>query len=265
MHLHAALSLTLDSSAPDVIAFVGGGGKSSAVFRLATDAAAAGHRTLITHTARIAAFQTAWAPAYIEYAGGPLPLDKLGRLLATHGCCLLTGPLVGDRRLGLRPEIVDELARRAPELGVACITVEADGSKMRPLKAPAEHEPVVPDSTTLLAPMLGLDAIGASIDAQHVHRPELVRRALGLDDASSFSSTAGVLDRGGGRSPDAGAGGAADGASRRRRQGPAGDRSLHTASEQGRRNHTPGRRTPGGALAGRAWATSAAHGRWAGR
>jgi molybdenum cofactor cytidylyltransferase len=51
---------------------------------------------------------------------------------------------------------------------------------MRPAKAPAEHEPVLPDSTTLLAPVLGLDAVGAVIDQRLFHRAELVRSVLGL-------------------------------------------------------------------------------------
>ncbi len=75
-----------------------------------------------------------------------------------HNVCLLTGPVVADRRAGLPPHLVDALAQAAASLGIAAITVEADGSKMRPAKAPAEHEPVLPATTTLLAPVLGLDA-----------------------------------------------------------------------------------------------------------
>ena len=59
--------------------------------------------------------------------------------------------------------------------------MEADGSKMRPVKAPAEHEPVLPSATTLLAPVIGLDAIGVPVAPRWVHRPEYVRAVLGLD------------------------------------------------------------------------------------
>jgi len=189
--LHAALSLALDPAAPDVVAVVGGGGKSNAVFRLAKDAyAATGRRAIITHTARIAAFQYTWAPAMVEAASHTaLPWDALAAALDAHGCILLTGPVVGDRRQGLAPEQVDELARRAPAFGIGLITVEADGSKMRPVKAPDSHEPVVADSTTHLLPTLGLDAIGALIDGRGVHRPELVRAVLGLDPAAAVRLT----------------------------------------------------------------------------
>ena len=68
MELHHALRLNLHPAHPDVIAVVGGGGKSSTVFRIGLDLAAAGYRAVITHTARIAAFQTAWSPAVVEVA-----------------------------------------------------------------------------------------------------------------------------------------------------------------------------------------------------
>ena len=185
MQLHTALRLTLDPARPDVISIVGGGGKSSAVFRIALDLAQAGRRAVITHTARIAAFQTAWSPAVVEVLDDTLPLQAIARALDAYNVCLLTGPVVGDRRAGLLPHLVDELAQAADSLGIAAITVEADGSKMRPAKAPAEHEPVLPATTTLLAPVLGLDAVGGAIDSRLFHRDELVRQVLGLPPGSS--------------------------------------------------------------------------------
>jgi molybdenum cofactor cytidylyltransferase len=180
MQLHVGLRLRLDPSHPDVISVVGGGGKSSAVFRIGLDLARTGHRAVITHTARIAAFQTQWAPAVVEVEGDHLPWAQVEQALAAHSVCLLTGPVVGDRRAGIAPQQVDELAQRGCMLGLHAISVEADGSKMRPAKAPAEHEPVLPDATTLLAPVLGLDAVGGLIDQRLFHRAELVRSVLGL-------------------------------------------------------------------------------------
>lgn len=180
MLLHHALRLNLNPVQPDVVAIVGGGGKSSAAFRLALDLAAAGQRAVVTHTARIAAFQTAWAPAVIEVesAAAALPLGAIAGVLDRHGSCLLTGPVVGDRRAGLSPYLVDSLAAAGPQLGLHAISIEADGSKMRPAKAPAEHEPVLPAATTVLVPMLGLDAVGGVLSERLFHRAELVLAAL---------------------------------------------------------------------------------------
>jgi probable selenium-dependent hydroxylase accessory protein YqeC len=60
-----------------------------------------------------------------------------------------------------------------------CLLNEADGSRMRPFKAPAEHEPVIPVETSLVVPVVGADVFGKTLDADHVHRPELVSALSG--------------------------------------------------------------------------------------
>lgn len=193
MNLYQGLRLRLNPMAPDVVAMVGGGGKSSTAFRLAAEIAASGRRAVIAPSTRIAAFQTAWAPAFLEVNGTSIPWDALERELDHHGYCLLGGPVAGDRRLGLEALQIDALMARAAALQIAAITIEADGSKMRPVKAPADHEPVLPASTTHLAPVVGLDAVGALLDERTVHRPELVRRVLGLEATATPRLTPAML------------------------------------------------------------------------
>ena len=53
------------------------------------------------------------------------------------------------------------------------ILVEADGAKRKPIKAPADYEPVIPSSTTLVIGVIGLDALGKAIDEETIHRCEL--------------------------------------------------------------------------------------------
>jgi len=195
MLLTQGLRLELNAAAPDVVAAVGGGGKSSTAFRLAAEVAASGRRAVVAPTTRIAAFQTAWAPAFIEVNSADLPWAALAAALDRHGYCLLGGPVAGDRRLGLEAAQVDQLAQRAAEFNIAAITIEADGSKMRPIKAPAAHEPVLPDSVTHLAPVAGMDAIGVAIDERRVHRPELVRQAVGLPANDTSLLTPAMLAR----------------------------------------------------------------------
>jgi molybdenum cofactor cytidylyltransferase len=96
----------------------------------------------------------------------------LGNCLDRYGQCLLVGPPDGNGRvLSIPPDLVDVLKARP---GIDCILVEADGSKSRPFKAPGHHEPVVPGITTVLVPIVGLNAIGRPLDEAAVHRPEIV-------------------------------------------------------------------------------------------
>jgi molybdenum cofactor cytidylyltransferase len=63
--------------------------------------------------------------------------------------------------------------------GVDWVVVEADGSRMLPVKAPAAHEPVIPDETGLLVPVVGIDALSGPI-REVAHRPERVSAITGL-------------------------------------------------------------------------------------
>ena len=49
----------------------------------------------------------------------------------------------------------------------------------RSLKAPASHEPVIPDETTLTVILVGLDVLDHKLDAEHVHRLEIVASLSG--------------------------------------------------------------------------------------
>ena len=105
--------------------------------------------------------------------------------LARHGHCLLVTSLAGPKCEGLPPTVVDALAARAHDLGISLIAVEGDGSRRRPVKAPAPHEPVIPDCTTHLVPIVGLDALGLPLAEPYVHRPERMRALLQEADAST--------------------------------------------------------------------------------
>jgi probable selenium-dependent hydroxylase accessory protein YqeC len=59
------------------------------------------------------------------------------------------------------------------------VLVEADGSKRLPIKAPAPYEPVLPEGTSLVVGVVGLDALGWPMDGRTVHRPELFAAVTG--------------------------------------------------------------------------------------
>lgn len=168
MQLTRAFSL----GAHEVVAFVGGGGKTTAMFRLAGELVAAGQHVVTTTTTRIFASQIQLAPYHLFVEDPRRALDEILAALARQPHVLVIGATDGTgKAFGVEPELVDELAVSP---GVDAVLVEADGSRARPFKAPAAHEPVLPGSTTLLVPVVGVETVGLTLDAAHVHRPELV-------------------------------------------------------------------------------------------
>ena len=70
---------------------------------------------------------------------------------------------------------MDRLAKTVPY-----IIVEADGAARKPLKAPNATEPVIPESTSLVIAVTGMDALGCRLTEENVFRPEIVSRLTGL-------------------------------------------------------------------------------------
>jgi probable selenium-dependent hydroxylase accessory protein YqeC len=163
--------------APDeVVALVGGGGKTTAMFRLAGEAVEAGGRAITTTTTRIFGAQIALAPAHIPAA--EVRRERVSAALALHRHVLVIGETdAGSGKAeGIPLELFARLRAWFPD---ACLLNEADGSRMRPFKAPADYEPVIPAETTLVVVVVGADVLGRSLDAEHVHRPELVAALCG--------------------------------------------------------------------------------------
>jgi molybdenum cofactor cytidylyltransferase len=212
----------------EVIALAGGGGKTTLMFRLAAELAGGGSRVVTTMTTRIFVGQMALAPAHLiwqdeETRGhgdaetrrdSPLPrlsapqLDALHELLSRFRHVLLAGGVLveQDKVSGLPPELVDRIAQ---DRFVDAVIVEADGSRRLPFKAPADHEPVIPDRTTIVVPVAGMDVLGRALTPENVHRPQLVAALAGAAPGEPVTAeiVAAVLahPQGGAKSAPAGA------------------------------------------------------------
>jgi molybdenum cofactor cytidylyltransferase len=158
----------LPESEPALISFVGGGGKTSLMMALARALAANGRSVITTTTTRIFTAQMKLAPAaFSEQETGPA---QWRQATAAHGWCLVVGRVDGDKAQGVS---IERPAQWLAESGVDVVLVEADGSRMRPFKVPADHEPLIPPETTLLVPVVGIQAVNGRI-ATIAHRPERV-------------------------------------------------------------------------------------------
>ncbi len=158
------------------MALAGAGGKTTLLGRLVREGRAAGWRVLVTTTTHLG-FAEAAGTIVLEEDGDPL--GALECALSKDGLATLFGRRVRDDKMeGVAPERVDAMAPLAD-----LVLVEADGARGRALKAPADHEPVVPASTTLLLVLASMEVLGRPLGADVVHRLERVQslcgRALG--------------------------------------------------------------------------------------
>ena len=161
-----------------VLAMVGGGGKTSTLFTLAEALALGGADVLVTTTTHIVDpreepgrpfDQLILDPILAGPAGTQaLPAWQLASPGPSRGRRLVLAPgSKGGRLFGLHPSWIEGLRQAWP-----FILVEADGSRRRPVKAPAEHEPVLPPAVDLVLGLVGLDCLGQPMDEGTVHRPE---------------------------------------------------------------------------------------------
>lgn len=172
MKLTSALRL---NSIPRV-AIVGGGGKTTTMFMLAREHACEyASPVIVAATAHMAIEQMALADQHIvveDTLPAELPLPT--------GVTFFTGPANNaGKTTGLSTVAIQRVLELADQHR-APLFVEADGSKCLPLKAPAEHEPPIPDFVDTVIYVVGLSGLGQPLNADHVHRPERYARLSGL-------------------------------------------------------------------------------------
>lgn len=162
----------------EMVAFVGAGGKTSALFTTGHELMNEGWRVLATTTTRVAEKELALAPAALA-VGDNLEenLTDLWRLLSLHRFVFVYRRLSNGKALGLEPEETSWLADR---MNSDVLLVEADGARRLSFKAPYAHEPVIPSGTTLVVPVAGLDVIGQPLDPAHVYNPDLLTEIYGF-------------------------------------------------------------------------------------
>ena len=164
-------ALALDAAQPPVVAIVGGGGKTSLLYRLGREAEARGLRAVLGGTTRFTRDPAGPMPPIIVEREAALA-ERVSEALERAAVVVAATSREPQHRLASLPDAVASALARIDGLGL--LALEADGSKMRPFKAPADHEPVIPSAATHVVAVVGADAIDAPLDEAHVHRPERV-------------------------------------------------------------------------------------------
>ncbi len=159
----------------DRIAFVGAGGKTSAMFTIARQSTGP---VVITTTTHLSVEQTGWGDHRWQLSDMGAFETVKPEILKGGIHVLLGGTPLLERVTGPSDDILE--AVHTFYLGNRItLLVEADGSKMLPVKAPGPHEPVIPSWVDLVVVCSGLSAVGAPLDGDHVHRPELFAEMTG--------------------------------------------------------------------------------------
>ncbi len=192
--------LSLGINPGQSVAAVGAGGKTSLLTAIAREFhAQSGKPAILTTTTKI------FAPLSEERIHLALgDAETLARNLRTYmDACGMSW--IARRREGNSPVPGQEGERRmklsgfAPhetaglKLTDAITLIEADGARRLPIKAPGPDEPVLPESLDTVLGVVGLDALGTPLSAEHVFRPEALARICGLDAGGEI--TAEVIGR----------------------------------------------------------------------
>lgn len=181
------ISKALDLKERAFISLVGAGGKSTLFKRLAEELTHKNKRTILTTTTKMFVWQL-------------VPFIKKGKLIEGHNEEIIRECIekyFSLERKGGRSAVIGEKMEDKGEEKVSgpppdwldkwwkdriadYFLVEADGGAGRPVKAPAPHEPVIPLSTTDLVGVIGIDALGLSLQEENVFRSEIFSRLIGL-------------------------------------------------------------------------------------
>lgn len=167
---------------PATVTAVGAGGKTTLVRALAREAAASGRSVLVATTTKMSL-----VPDLITDADAALAAAEPGRVV--------TAGVPGDVKFTTFTDAELERLRAAFDV----VVVEGDGSRRRPFKVPAGHEPVIPPWTEVVLVVAGLSAIGRPM-GEACYRVELASGLLGIEDTSATTldaPTAALLLRAG--------------------------------------------------------------------
>jgi probable selenium-dependent hydroxylase accessory protein YqeC len=162
----------------EVISLVGGGGKTTLMFALARELATGKGCIITTTTTKIFEPSLSQTQYLLLEKEEDRIVDILKQSMEHYNHITLAKSKLSSGKLeGVSPDLVFRLTDIN---GVSCIIVEADGANHLPLKAPNATEPVIPLNTSLLVPVVGIDAVGCNLDEENVFRPQIVSELTGI-------------------------------------------------------------------------------------
>ncbi|MBW1722940.1 MAG: putative selenium-dependent hydroxylase accessory protein YqeC [Deltaproteobacteria bacterium] len=161
------------------LALVGAGGKTSLLFGLARELSRKGGRVLVTCTTKMRYSEARMARRVLFTREDASWRTRLEESLRETGPVFLAETLLETGKVqGISPLLAEELYAS----GIAdYLLVEADGAAGHPLKAPADHEPVIPGGVSAVIALMGLEALGRPFSPETVFRAARFRDITGCE------------------------------------------------------------------------------------
>ncbi|MGL4738528.1 MAG: selenium cofactor biosynthesis protein YqeC [Cellulosilyticaceae bacterium] len=140
---------------PGVTTFIGGGGKTSAIFQIARELKAQNKRVVVSTTTKMYyPTKTQIEEVLINPTEEMISvcLERVGALVVAGGC-------QEDKITSISWSTLEVAIRLADY-----VLIEGDGSKRLPLKVPALHEPVIPDESGQVVVVVGLSSLNERLE-----------------------------------------------------------------------------------------------------
>ena len=186
--LHSFLDIDPQTDQTPVIALVGAGGKTTILFSLAASMAVEWSGTVIICGTTRFTLGTPTPPIWSF-----TDVINIGTTSSLPSTIVVSNSIDPGDKGRFSPLDNQQIAQLAELREIAAVLVNADGSRMRPFKAPKPEEPILPDLTTHVICLVGADALGLPITAEAVHRPDEIRLVLdlvGLSELTRLDSSA---------------------------------------------------------------------------
>lgn len=162
----------LEINPTSCVAFVGAGGKTSAIFTLVKELK---DRIFISTTTHFSIEQLRNSK-YQWKVDRSENLNSIDFTLpGSH--IFISSQVENERVKGISSKMLKKLQRTAKHIHVPLL-IEADGARRLPLKTPAEHEPVIPDWVDTVVVCCGLSVLGKPLSDEYIHRSDLVEKII---------------------------------------------------------------------------------------
>lgn len=161
------------------IAWVGSGGKTTLMFTIARQLLT---KCVLTTTTHLAKTEQKLADQMILFEKQKVYDDETLASIIGEGLTLICGGISIENTEKLDPlteQQLESISNYCRKNGIT-LMIEADGSRQKPIKAPANHEPAIPIFIDMVCVVIGIKAIGKPATTDNIHRLKIFSEVTGI-------------------------------------------------------------------------------------